>query len=76
MPQISLYVDQNTLEKIEQSAGEHNTSISKWVGEIIKKSLKDEYPKGFFDLFGSAKDDTMVRPPQIDSSADIKREEI
>ncbi len=43
---------------------------------VDQDTLKDEYPKGFFDLFGSAKDDTMVRPPQIDSSADIKREDI
>ncbi len=76
MPQISLYVDQETLEKIERNAGEQHTSISKWVGEIIKRYLTDTYPEGFFDLFGSAKDDTMVRPPQIDFTHDINREEI
>ncbi len=76
MPQISLYVNQEILEKIEKNAEEDNISISKWVREIIKKYLKNEYPEGFFDLFGSAKDDTMVRPRQIDFSADVKREKI
>jgi hypothetical protein len=76
MPQISLYVDQETLKKIERSAEAKNMSMSKWVGETIQKYLVDEYPAGFFNLFGSAKDDTMIRPKQIDFAADIKREEI
>jgi hypothetical protein len=55
MPQISLYIDEMTLKTLEKRAKQDNTSISKWVGEKINKSIRDEYPQGFFDLFGSLK---------------------
>jgi hypothetical protein len=43
--------------------------------EKIKEN-RDDYPDGFFDLFGSAQDDTMVRPAQPDFAADATQEEI
>jgi hypothetical protein len=64
MPQISLYVDEITLEKVEKRAKQDNTSVSKWVGERIKKSIGDEYPNGFFELFGSLKNIDFDRPEQ------------
>jgi hypothetical protein len=76
MPQISLYVDQATLEKIEKRAKQNKTSISKWVGNNLKKSLEDDYPEGFFDLFGSIKDDSFVEPDEIDPKYDAPREEL
>ena len=56
MPQISLYIDKDTLAKIEKAAAKEHISISKWVGKRIKKIIKDDYPKGYFDLFGSITD--------------------
>jgi hypothetical protein len=64
MPQISLYIDEYTLKKVENRAKQENTSVSKWVGESIKKSISDEYPKGFFELFGSLKHIPFERPAQ------------
>ena len=76
MPQISLYVDQETLEKIEKEAQKNNASISKWVGNNIKKILKDNYPEDYFTLFGSIKDDTLHRPKQTLYINDIEREKV
>jgi hypothetical protein len=56
MPQISLYIDKDTLNKIEKAADKEKISISKWVGKNIKKVIKDDYPNGYFDLFGSIND--------------------
>ena len=58
MPQISLYIDKETLNKIEKAANRENISISKWVGKNIKKVIKDDYPEGYFDLFGSISDES------------------
>ena len=60
MPQISLYIDEETLKKIEKAAKKEHISISKWVGNNIKRSFKGEYPKNYFNLYGSMKDETMV----------------
>ena len=76
VPQISLYIDQNTLEKIEKAAKKNHASVSKWVGSNIKKFLKDDYPEDYFTLFGSIKDDTLHRPEQIPYKNDVKREKI
>lgn len=58
MPQISLYIDKDTLEKVEKAAKGEHLSISKWVGLRIKNAVNDEYPKDYFNLFGSIDDDS------------------
>jgi hypothetical protein len=53
-----------------------NQSVSKWVRSQLQNNFKDEYPAGFFTLFGSAPDETMVRPEQISATYTIRREAI
>jgi hypothetical protein len=76
MPQISLEFDQLTLEKIEKVARQDNISISAWVGNNIKKILKNDYPEDFFNLFGAIKDDTFIEPDEINSKYDLPMEQI
>jgi len=42
MPQISLYIDEETLSKIEKAAKKEHISISKWVGNNIKRSFESK----------------------------------
>ncbi len=76
MPQISLYIDRETMKKIERVAGESNMSISRWVRENLRNVLSDEYPQGFFDLFGAVDDDSFRRPDQPGFDSDAKRESL
>jgi hypothetical protein len=76
MPQISLEFDQLTLEKIEKVAKQDNISISAWVGNNLQKILKNNYPEGFFNLFGAIKDDTFIEPDEINSKYDLPMEQI
>lgn len=76
MPQISLYIDEKTLKKIEVIAGLENISLSKWVGSRIKESLDNNYPPNYFELFGSVKDDTLKEPEELYNSSDSAREEL
>jgi hypothetical protein len=76
MPQISLEFDQVTLEKIEKIAKQDNISISAWVGNNIKKILKNDYPEDFFNLFGAIKDDTFIEPDEINSIYNLPMEQI
>ena len=73
MPQVSLYIDQETLVKIEQLAQKNHTSISKWVGNNLKKLIKDDYPDDFFELFGAIQDVSFNRPEGLSFRADTKR---
>ncbi|NBU97513.1 MAG: toxin-antitoxin system, antitoxin component, partial [Spirochaetia bacterium] len=56
MPQISLYIDKDTLLKIEKAAKQEKISLSKWVGKNIKKAIQEDYPPKYFELFGAIVD--------------------
>jgi hypothetical protein len=73
MPQVSLYIDKETLEKIEKFAQKSHTSISKWVGNNLKKLIKDDYPDDFFALFGAIQDTSFQKPENLSFKADTKR---
>ena len=76
MPQISLYIDEPTLKKIENAASRQRVSISKWVAEQIKTRIEPVYPPEYESLFGSIADSSFVRPKQLLFNADMNREEI
>ena len=65
MPQISLYIDETTLKKVENAASSQHISISKWVAEQIRAKVDPTYPRGFEDLFGSIADETFVAPTPL-----------
>lgn len=75
MPQISLYVDKDTLSRIEKAAAKERLSISKWVGKNIKKAIQDDYPQDYFSLFGSITDKTF-EIKKISFKDDSKRESL
>jgi len=75
MPQISLYIDEETLKKIEKAAKKEHISISKWVGNNIKRAFKSEYPENYFNLCGSIKDETMVAESPSVYNAGIKEKD-
>jgi molybdopterin-guanine dinucleotide biosynthesis protein A len=62
MPQISLYIEKETLETVEKAAQAEELSISKWIGKQLIKSLKADYPDDFENLFGSITDENFTMP--------------
>ncbi len=76
MPQISLYIDEPTLKKVENAALKQHVSISKWVAEQIRTRVEPIYPVNFENLFGSITDETFTRPNEISFKMDSKREVI
>lgn len=73
MPQISLYIDEKTLKKVENAASQQHISISKWVAEQIKNRIEPTYPLDFDSLFGAVTDETFVEPKEINFSSDSER---
>lgn len=74
MPQISLYIDESTLKKVEASAKKEHLSLSKWVAQLIRTRVANEYPADFENLFGSIADDSYSIPDDISFAADVDRE--
>lgn len=74
MPQISLYIDKETLRKVELAAKKRQLSISKWVAEQIRSKIEPAYPEGYESLFGSVKEGELVRPEQPTYEQDTPRE--
>jgi hypothetical protein len=74
MPQISLYIDEPTLKKVENAALRQHVSISKWVAEQIRARVEPVYPAHFEELFGSINDASFTSPGKSSFSSDIKRE--
>ena len=74
MPQISLYIDQELLELVENAAKHEHLSISRWVGTQLRKTLRPTYTEHFEDLFGSVKDRSFKRPEEALANLDALRE--
>ncbi|MDO8518981.1 MAG: toxin-antitoxin system, antitoxin component [Deltaproteobacteria bacterium] len=74
MPQLTVYIDEKTLHKIETAASVEHSSISKWVKKRLEMALHSSWPEGYFNLFGSLKGLGLKRPAKLSFSKDSKRE--
>lgn len=64
MPQLSLYLTQEQLARVETETHSEKMSLSKWVVTKILDKVEPRYPDGWADLFGSVHDETFIRPEQ------------
>lgn len=74
MAQLTVYLDEATLSKIELAAKQSHVSISQWVKERLAGSLHRTWPEGYFTLFGSLSETRFERPRQPSLSKDARRE--
>ena len=74
MPQVSLYIDKPLYMELKTKAKEKGTSLSNFVSEALRKHISDSWPEGYFDLFGSLKDDSFEIPKDMPWSLDAKKE--
>ena len=52
MSQITRYLDDATQALVDQAAQAHGVSISRWVGDIIRKHAAHEWPHDCLQLAG------------------------
>ena len=76
MPQLSLYIDEDTLKKIELSAKAERTSLSKWVVSRLRRSIQNAWPANYGTLFGALRDPTFPDKPPQDYGTDAPREQL
>ena len=61
MAQLCLYLDSETIKKIEAMAKANQVSVSKWVRENLKESLTNTWPRDYFNLFGCINDNSFKK---------------
>jgi hypothetical protein len=57
MPQVVIYLDQETAALLEDELRRTGLSRSAWVREAIEMRLRNRLPESFFELYGSWEDD-------------------
>ncbi|NCN09037.1 MAG: toxin-antitoxin system, antitoxin component [Leptospira sp.] len=76
MPQLSLYIDQKTLKKIEDAAKKEKVSISQWAKSKLINSFENTWPDQYFHLYGSIQDESFEKPNQLDFQEDQVRDKL
>jgi hypothetical protein len=64
MPQLHCYVPDKVAAQFQEKAKHAHLSVSKYLAKLIKNEIASEWPKGYFDLFGSWEGDPLERPEQ------------
>ncbi len=57
MAQLAIYIDDKTAREIKKVSRQSGVSRSEWVSKVIKKELKSQIPKEFFQVLGTWEDD-------------------
>lgn len=76
MPQLTVYIDEDILKKIQIAAKIEHYSVSKWVKNKLTEALINTWPKDYFELFGSLAEEQFERPEQLKPGDDVRREKL
>lgn len=67
MPQLHLYVPEETAERLRKQARSRGLSLSKYLAEIVGRETSAEWPEGFFDeVIGGWLGEPLLRPSQLE----------
>lgn len=71
MPQLSLYLDEETMTRLRDDSMKAQRSLSKYVGDLIRKDeAQSAWPEGYWSIYGALVDDTFQLPRELDSELD------
>lgn len=74
MGQLTVYVDDTTLKRIEIAAKHEHESVSRWVKKHLVHALHHTWPKRYFDdVFGAAVGERFERPAQPRFADDVRQ---
>lgn len=64
MPQLHCYVPDSLAKQLQEKANQEHLSLSKYLAMLIKKDVDNQWPEGYFDLYGSWEGEAIQRPDQ------------
>ena len=76
MAQITIYLDDELLQKVKQSAASSHMSQSQWIANLIRERTHDRWPESIKQLAGSWQDLPDIETLRSDYGVDIERESL
>jgi hypothetical protein len=76
MPQLTLYIDEETDRKMRKAARAAGVSRSSWAAEAIRKKLGEEWPESFMKLAGAWEDFPTADELRKQTGRDARREKL
>lgn len=73
MPQLSLYLDSDTMNMLRTNAAQENISLSKYVSSMLQNNTGSAWPKGYWDIYGALEDTSFVVPDEQSFDKDTPR---
>ena len=64
MAQLHFYIPDQLAEKVKAKAEHSHLSVSKYLAELVKKEVTDQWPDNYFEVFGSWEGQPLERPTQ------------
>jgi len=65
MAQLHFYVPDSIAEKIKNKAQKEHLSVSKYMAKLARKEVENEWPDGYFELFGKWQGSELERSEQL-----------
>ena len=69
MPQLSLYLDSETMESLRSAAAARSMSLSEFARTTLKNGMKsassNPWPKSLWDSFGAVDDESFSEPAEL-----------
>jgi len=64
MSRLHYDVPDELAQKLKEKAESVNMSVSRYLAQLIKRDIQDQWPKDYFDCFGGWRGDHLERPEQ------------
>lgn len=74
MGQVTIYLDQDTEQKLQAFLEGSNVSKSKWISSLIREKIVAEWPERIKELSGAWKDFPEENDLRKDLGSDLPRE--
>lgn len=61
MPQLHFYVPDDFAKRIKARAARARLPVSRYLAELVKRDVGQDWPKGYFERISSAEPDAFIR---------------
>ena len=66
MSQLHCYIPDELAKKFQKKADQAHLSVSKYLAVLVKRDIENQWPEGYFELFGGWQGDQLERPTEIE----------
>ena len=76
MGQVTIYLDEDIEKRMTACAKAMKVSKSKWIADVIRANLRDEWPQNVREMAGSWKNFQTLEETRGAEQSDIAREQL